>query len=96
MGEMKGDMAGGAAVMAAIGAIAQLKPEINVTAVVPAAENLPSSNWFAVFYNPPPVPLRLTVEYPPYWNWELDLIRNSPADKTSTSTVPSSASPTSK
>jgi len=38
--EMKGDMAGGAAVMAAITAIAQLKPKINVTAIVPATENL--------------------------------------------------------
>jgi len=41
MGEMKGDMAGGAAVIAAMGAVAQLKPKINVTAVVPATENLP-------------------------------------------------------
>ncbi len=39
---MKGDMAGGAAVMAAIRAIAQLRPRINVTAIVPAVENLPS------------------------------------------------------
>jgi leucyl aminopeptidase len=44
MGEMKGDMAGGAAVMAAMGAIAQLKPKINVTAIIPATENLPSDN----------------------------------------------------
>ena len=44
MDEMKGDMAGGAAVMAAISAIAQLKPKINVTAIVPAAENLPGGN----------------------------------------------------
>ncbi|MFC1901692.1 leucyl aminopeptidase [Chloroflexota bacterium] len=42
MAEMKGDMAGGASVMAAIGAIAQLKAGINVTAIVPATENLPS------------------------------------------------------
>ncbi|MDH5696632.1 MAG: leucyl aminopeptidase [Dehalococcoidia bacterium] len=42
MQEMKGDMAGGAAVMAAISAIAQLKPKINVVAIVPCAENLPS------------------------------------------------------
>ncbi len=42
MGEMKDDMAGAAAVIAALGAIAQLKPKINVTAVVPATENLPS------------------------------------------------------
>ena len=41
---MKGDMAGGAAVMAAISAIAQLKPKINVMAIIPATENLPSDN----------------------------------------------------
>ncbi len=46
MEEMKGDMAGGAAVMAAISAIAQLKPKINVTAIVPATENLPDGNAF--------------------------------------------------
>ena len=44
MEEMKGDMAGGAAVMAAISAVAQLKPKINVLAVVPATENLPDGN----------------------------------------------------
>ena len=44
MAEMKGDMAGGAAVMAALSAIAQLKPKINVTAVIPATENLPGGN----------------------------------------------------
>jgi leucyl aminopeptidase len=42
MGEMKDDMAGAAAVMTALGAIAQLKPKINVTAIIPATENLPS------------------------------------------------------
>ena len=42
MVEMKGDMAGGAAVMATLRAIAQLKPKINVTALIPATENLPS------------------------------------------------------
>jgi len=42
MSEMKGDMAGAAAVMTALGAIAQLKPQINVTAIIPATENLPS------------------------------------------------------
>ena len=44
MDEMKGDMAGGAAIMAAMSAIAQLKPKINVMAVIPATENLPSDN----------------------------------------------------
>ena len=42
MGDMKGDMAGAASVIAAMSAIAQLKPAINVTAVVAAVENMPS------------------------------------------------------
>jgi leucyl aminopeptidase len=42
MHEMKGDMSGGAAVMAALMAVARLKPAINVTALVPATENMPS------------------------------------------------------
>jgi leucyl aminopeptidase len=42
MADMKGDMAGGAAVMAALSAIARLKTRINVTAIVPATENMPS------------------------------------------------------
>ncbi len=42
MGNMKGDMTGGASVIAAIQAIAQLKPKINVTAIVAATENMPS------------------------------------------------------
>jgi len=41
MGEMKGDMAGGAAVMAALSAIAQLKLRFNVVALAPCTENLP-------------------------------------------------------
>jgi len=41
---MKGDMAGGAAIMVAMSAIAQLKPKINVMAVIPATENLPSDS----------------------------------------------------
>jgi len=44
MGEMKNDMAGGAAVMATLSAIAQLKPRINVVGIVPATENLPSGS----------------------------------------------------
>jgi leucyl aminopeptidase len=44
MDEMKTDMAGGAAAIAAIGAIAELKPKINVTALVPAVENMPSGS----------------------------------------------------
>jgi len=42
MEDMKGDMAGGASVMATLMALAQLKPKINVTALVPATENMPS------------------------------------------------------
>jgi leucyl aminopeptidase len=44
MDEMKGDMSGGAAVIAAMSAIAQLKPKLNVTAIVPATENMPGGN----------------------------------------------------
>ncbi|HLF77686.1 MAG TPA: leucyl aminopeptidase [Dehalococcoidia bacterium] len=44
MGEMKGDMAGGAAVIAAMGAIGKLKPRVNVIGVVPATENMPSGS----------------------------------------------------
>ncbi len=41
MEEMKADMSGGAAVLASISSIAQLKLKVNVTAVVPAVENMP-------------------------------------------------------
>ena len=41
MGAMKGDMAGGASVIAAIKAISRLAPKINVTAMVAATENMP-------------------------------------------------------
>ncbi len=44
MDEMKDDMAGGAAVMAALSAIAQLKPKVNVVSIIPATENLPSGS----------------------------------------------------
>ena len=44
MADMKGDMAGGAAVMAAVSAIARLKPKVNVTAIIPATENMPGGN----------------------------------------------------
>ncbi len=42
MHEMKTDMAGGAAVLGAMQAIAQLRPAVRVIALVPAAENMPS------------------------------------------------------
>lgn len=41
MEEMKSDMAGGAAVIAALAAIAELKLPVNVTAIVAATENMP-------------------------------------------------------
>ena len=41
MEEMKYDMSGGAGVIAAMGAIAKLKPKINVVGIVPATENMP-------------------------------------------------------
>ncbi|HEY7690155.1 MAG TPA: leucyl aminopeptidase, partial [Dongiaceae bacterium] len=44
MEEMKGDMSGGAAVIAAMGAIARLKPKVNITAMVPMTENMPGGN----------------------------------------------------
>ena len=43
MEKMRYDMAGGAAVLGAMRAIAQLKPAIPVTALVPAVENMPGS-----------------------------------------------------
>ena len=44
MWEMKGDMGGGAAVLGTMRAIGALKPKINVTGVVAAAENMPSGS----------------------------------------------------
>ena len=44
MGAMKGDMAGGAAVISAMKAIAALKPKINVSGFVAAAENMPGGS----------------------------------------------------
>ncbi|MBI4296430.1 MAG: leucyl aminopeptidase [Chloroflexi bacterium] len=44
MEEMKGDMSGGAAVMNALAAIARFKPKVNVTAIIPATENLPGGS----------------------------------------------------
>jgi leucyl aminopeptidase len=42
MGEMKGDMTGAAAVISAISAIAKLGARLNVIAVAPCTENMPS------------------------------------------------------
>lgn len=41
---MKGDMAGGAAVLGAMQAIGQLKPKMNVLGVVPCSENMPDGS----------------------------------------------------
>ncbi len=46
MQDMKGDMSGGAAVIAAMNGIAQLKPKINVTGIVAATENMPSGKAY--------------------------------------------------
>ncbi len=43
MFEMKGDMSGGAAVLAAMKAIGKLAPSVNVTGIVTAAENTPDA-----------------------------------------------------
>ena len=44
MEEMKGDMSGGASVIAAMGAIGRLRPAANVIGIVPATENMPGGN----------------------------------------------------
>jgi leucyl aminopeptidase len=44
MYEMKSDMSGGAAALGALRAIALLKPNRRIAAIVPAAENMPSGN----------------------------------------------------
>ncbi len=46
MHEMKTDMAGGAAMLGVMQAIAQLKPRVRVVAIVPATENMPSGKSY--------------------------------------------------
>lgn len=46
MHRMKYDMSGGAAVIQALRAVAELKPDINVVGVVPATENMPGGSAF--------------------------------------------------
>jgi leucyl aminopeptidase len=46
MDEMKSDMSGGAAVLAALGAIAELDVPIEILAVVPATENMPGGGAY--------------------------------------------------
>lgn len=56
METMKEDMSGAAAVIAAIDALAQLKPDVNIIAIAPTSENLPSGHAtkpgdIVTFYN---------------------------------------------
>ena len=56
METMKEDMSGAAAVISAIDALAQLKPEVNIVAIAPTSENLPSGKAtkpgdIVTFYN---------------------------------------------
>lgn len=44
MEEMKGDMSGGAAVISALWVLGKLKAPVNVTAIIPATENMPSGS----------------------------------------------------
>ncbi len=44
MGKMKGDMGGGASVIAAMQAISQLKPKLNVHAICAATDNMPGAS----------------------------------------------------
>jgi leucyl aminopeptidase len=46
MGDMKADMAGAAAAIASMAAVAALKPEVEVHAVVAAAENMPDGDAY--------------------------------------------------
>lgn len=56
METMKEDMSGAAAVISAIDALAQLKPEVNIISIAPTSENLPSGHAtkpgdIVTFYN---------------------------------------------
>jgi leucyl aminopeptidase len=46
MGAMKGDMAGGAAVLGAMLAVGQFKPNTNILGIIPCTENMPSGQAF--------------------------------------------------
>ena len=46
MHEMKTDMAGGATMLGVMQALAQLKPRVRVTALIPATENMPSGTAY--------------------------------------------------
>ena len=46
MGEMKGDMAGGATVLGTMLAIGKIKPKVNIMGIIPCTENMPSGHAF--------------------------------------------------
>ena len=46
MGEMKSDMAGGAAVLGAMLGIGKLKPNVNILGIIPCTENMPAGNAY--------------------------------------------------
>jgi len=46
MGEMKGDMAGAATVLATMHAIGKLKPNVNILGIIPCTENMPSGDAY--------------------------------------------------
>ena len=46
MGDMKGDMAGGATVLGAISAISKLKLDVNIIGLIPCVENMPSGHAY--------------------------------------------------
>jgi len=46
MGEMKSDMAGGAAVLGTMLGIGKLKPKINILGIIPCTENMPSGHAY--------------------------------------------------
>jgi len=46
MDEMKTDMAGGAAVLGAMETIGKLRPKVNIVAVIPSTENMPSGKSY--------------------------------------------------
>lgn len=69
MDEMKGDMAGAAAVIGTMQAIASLKPAINVTALVSTTENMPSGTA----YRPGDI-LRIINDGTQYTTFRVDIL----------------------
>jgi len=46
MGDMKGDMAGGATILATMLGIGKLKPKVNILGIIPCTENMPSGHAY--------------------------------------------------